>query len=156
MHFVALVIFMSQKVLQGFGASQKTFLTLQSWEKSTFCLLEWLIFLAIVCTFNLLPRDKKWILLNFGASEMFFEMHQSLVKLFATWKWPGLQNARVRINVPLIANHKNVILAFFGNICVSLLNKLVCVTKRTYSQLLLSTLNLRIIFFLIFGFRRTE
>ena len=69
--------------------------------------------------------DKKWIFLKFRASEMFFEIHQSLVKLFATWKWPGLQNARVRINVPLIANHKNVILAFFGNICFSLLNKLV-------------------------------
>ena len=74
--------------------------------------------------------DKKWIFLNFRASEIFFEMHQDIVKFCATKKWPELQNARVRINVPLIANHKNVILAFFGNICVSLLNKLVSVLKQ--------------------------
>ena len=52
-------------------------------------------------------------------------MHQDIVKFCATKKWLELQNARVRINVPPSVNHENVILAFFGNICVSLLSKLV-------------------------------
>ena len=72
-----------------------------------------------------IQRNKRWIFLNFEASENSFEMHQGIVNFFATKKWPELQNARVRINVPPTANHENVILAFFGNICVSLLSKLV-------------------------------
>ena len=65
------------------------------------------------------------IFLNFKTSETFSEMHQGIVKFSANKKWPELQNACVRINVPSTANHENVILAFFGNICVSLLSKLV-------------------------------
>ena len=76
--------------------------------------------------------DKKWIFLNFRASEIFFEMHQDIVKFCATKKWLELQNARVRINVPPSVNHENVILAFFGNICVSLLSKLVRI-KQSFS-----------------------
>ena len=52
-------------------------------------------------------------------------MYQGLVNVFATKERPGLQNARVRINVPPTLNLQNLILAFFGNICGSLLNKLV-------------------------------
>ena len=69
-----------------------------------------------------MPRDKKWLFLNFRASKVFFEMYKGLVKVFSTKKRPGLQNERVRINVPPTPNNQNVILAFFGNICVSLLN----------------------------------
>ena len=54
---------------------------------------------------------------------MFFEMHQGLENVFATKERPGLQNARVRINVPPTPILQNAILAFFGNICGSLLNK---------------------------------
>ena len=44
--------------------------------------------------------DKKWIFLNFRASEIFFEMHQDIVKFCATKTLLELQNDRVRINVP--------------------------------------------------------
>ena len=61
--------------------------------------------------------------LTLECQKMFFEMHQGLENVFATKERPGLQNARVRINVPPTPNLQNAILAFFGNICGSLLNK---------------------------------
>ena len=53
---------------------------------------------------------------------MLFELYKGLVKSFAIEQRPWLQNERLRINVPPTPNHQNVILAFFDNICVSLLN----------------------------------
>ena len=47
------------------------------------------------------------------------------MNVFAIKERPWLQNARVRINVPPALSLQNSILAFFGNICGSLLNKLV-------------------------------
>ena len=56
-------------------------------------------------------------------------MYNGLVNDCATKQRPWLQNERVRINVPPTPNHQNVILAFFGNICVSLLNNSVDARK---------------------------
>ena len=55
----------------------------------------------------------------------------TVVNFFDTKQWPGLHNELVRINVPPTSNHQNVSLAFFGNICVSLLNKLVSTVSNT-------------------------
>ena len=67
---------------------------------------------------------------------MFFEMHQGLENVFVTKERPGLQNTRVRINVPPTPILQNVILAFFGNICVSLLDKLVPLTSKCLALIL--------------------
>ena len=62
-------------------------------------------------------------------------MYQGLVNVFATKERPVLQKARVRINVPPTPNLQNAILAFFGNICGSLLNKLVYPNVFEYNSI---------------------
>ena len=80
---------------------------------------------------TLVLRRKSQFFSTLERQQMFFEMHQDLENVFATKERPGLQNARVRINVPPTHNLQNAILAFFGNICGSLLNK--SVSKRQFN-----------------------
>ena len=80
------------------------------------------IFQSLFVFLSYCQETKSGFSSTFERQKCFFEMYNGLVKDFATKQRPWLQNERVRINVPPTPNHQNVILAFFGNICVSLLN----------------------------------